>query len=165
MNEWTNEPANELALPIPWVFALDRNLNLQELSNSLWRIRLRRPASCALCPQRKLASHYQVQGLEFEEDIPTLEHSIYNFDEFYMLLQLLNITNSELCTQPKSPVPPLSPGFRTCLWTTASYTYNPITVLRTNTHPHSLTARLAASVLPPALFFPLALHHPIYTRN
>lgn len=159
---------NELIFPSPWMFDCDRNLHLQKWANTLWRVRLRRPASCALHPHREVASHPQVQGLDLEEDTPTLEHSTYNFDEFSMLLQFLNVTSSEFFTQPKCPMghPPQASTPASEL--SSSYTSNPTTVLKTNTHlyhPHYLIPRLAPSALRPALFFLQALYHPRGTNS
>lgn len=78
-------------------------------------MRLRRPALRALHLHREFTSHPQVQGLDLKEDTPSLEHSTYNFDEFYMLLLFLNVTSSEFWTHPKCPVAHPSPDLHTCL--------------------------------------------------
>lgn len=99
-------------------------------------MRLRGPASCALHPHRELASYPQVQGLDLEEDTPTLEHSTYNFDELSMLLQFLHVTSSEFFTQPKCPMAHPPQASTPASELSASCTSNPTTVLKTNTHLH-----------------------------
>lgn len=97
MNEWTTKKSLSFPVVCFW-----QESPPPRITKHLWRMSLRKPASRALHPHRELTSHYQVQGLEPEEDTSISEHSIYNLDEFYTLLQFLNVTNSEFFTQPKS---------------------------------------------------------------
>lgn len=99
MNEWTTKKSLSFSVVCFWQESAP-----PRITKHFWRMRLRKPASRALHPHRELISQYQVQGLELEEDAPIPEHSIYDFNEFYTLLQFLDTTNSEFFTQPKSSV-------------------------------------------------------------
>lgn len=100
MLEWMNEQPKK-ACPSQ-SFAFDRNLHLQELPNTFegwgWGSLLHVPFT----PIENL--YHSTRSKAWSLKKMRQYQNIYDFNEFYTLLQFLDTTNSEFFTQPKSSV-------------------------------------------------------------